>query len=216
MDCKVEGCQPIIEKTPSSIEYLCDNCRTHFDAVKKYLDLLKVEYQLAPRLVRGLDYYTRTVFECQVATLGAQNAIGGGGRYDELAEILGGPETPGLGFATGVERIAMALETQKITIPEKVQIPVFFITLGQAAFEFAFPIIAELRASGYYLESDPRQGSLKSQLNFANRLNAKQVVILGETELNAQSCIIKDMSTGEQKIIPLSDLKNTITKINNR
>lgn len=212
MDCKVESCQPIVLKTPISIDYLCDNCRAHFEEVKKYLEILNVTYQLAPRLVRGLDYYTRTVFECQVESLGAQNAIGGGGRYDELAEILGGPETPGLGFGTGIERLALALELQKIPLPVKNNPAVVFVTLGKPAFDYAIPVIAELRNSGIPMQIDYRQGSMKSQLNFANRLGAKQVVILGETELNSQSCILKDMTTSEQKTIPLSNLKATLTK----
>lgn len=208
MDCKVEGCQPIVETTPSSLDYLCEKCRMHFNEVKKYLEILNVEYQLAPRLVRGLDYYTRTVFECQTASLGAQNAIGGGGRYDELAELLGGPETPGLGFATGVERLAMALEGQKVIIQDKEQLPIVFVTLGQPAFDFAIPVIAELHEAGILIQIDYRQGSMKSQLNYANRLGAKQVVIIGETELNTQFCILKDMTTGEQKNVPLASLKN--------
>lgn len=212
MDCKVESCQPIVANTPSSLEYLCDDCKAHFEEVKKYLEILKVEYQLAPRLVRGLDYYTRTVFECQVESLGAQNAIGGGGRYDELAEILGGPETPGLGFGTGVERLALALELQQVKPPVKINLPIVFITLGKSAFDAAIPIIAELRNAGIPIQLDFRQGSMKSQLNFANRLGAKQVIILGETELNAQSCILKDMTTSEQKTILLSDLKTTLIK----
>jgi histidyl-tRNA synthetase len=211
MDCKVESCQPIVAKTPSSMEYLCDSCKQHFEEVKKYLEFLKVEYQLAPRLVRGLDYYTRTVFECQVESLGAQNAIGGGGRYDELAEILGGPETPGLGFGTGIERLALALDLQKVALPIQERIPIVFITLGQPAFDFAMPLIAELRDAGIPIQLDYRQGSMKSQLNFANRLEAKQVIILGETELNSSTCILKDMTTSEQKTIPLSDLKTTLT-----
>ncbi|MFB3895745.1 MAG: histidine--tRNA ligase [bacterium] len=211
MDCKVESCQPIVAHTPSSLEYLCDDCKAHFEEVKKYLEILKVEYQLAPRLVRGLDYYTRTVFECQVESLGAQNAIGGGGRYDELAEILGGPETPGLGFGTGVERLALALEQQNVKPPVKINLPIVFVTLGKLAFDAAIPIIAELRDAGIPIQLDFRQGSMKSQLNFANRLGAKQVIILGETELAAQSCILKDMSTSEQKTILLSNLKTVLT-----
>ncbi|MDI6783215.1 MAG: histidine--tRNA ligase [bacterium] len=211
MDCKVESCQPIVAKTPSSIEYLCDNCRAHFAQVKKYLEILKVEYQLAPRLVRGLDYYTRTVFECQVESLGAQNAIGGGGRYDELAEILGGPETPGLGFGTGIERLALALELQKVAIPIQDTPLVVFVTLGKPAFDYAIPLIANLRSAGIPIQIDYRQGSMKSQLNFANRLGAKRVIILGETELTAGTCILKDMTTSEQKTIPLSNLKSTLT-----
>jgi histidyl-tRNA synthetase len=214
IDCKVESCQSIVSKTPSSMDYLCEDCRVHFEEVKKYLEILKVEYQLAPRLVRGLDYYTRTVFECQVESLGAQNAIGGGGRYDELAEILGGPETPGLGFGTGIERLALALELQKMPIPIQNISPLVFVTLGKPAFDCAIPIIAELRNAGIPVQLDYRQGSMKSQLNFANRLEAKQVIILGETELNSQSCILKDMTTSEQKTILLTDLKSTLTNQN--
>jgi histidyl-tRNA synthetase len=213
MDCKVESCQSIVSKTPSSMDYLCDDCKAHFEEVKKYLEILKVEYQLAPRLVRGLDYYTRTVFECQVESLGAQNAIGGGGRYDELAEILGGPETPGLGFGTGIERLALALELQKVKPPFKINPAIVFVTLGKPAFDYAIPVIAELRDAGISIQLDFRQGSMKSQLNFANRLGAKQVIILGETELNAQTCILKDMTTSEQKTILLSEIKSILINV---
>ncbi|MCX7918263.1 MAG: histidine--tRNA ligase [bacterium] len=211
MDCKVDSCQPIVSKAPSSLDYLCGECKNHFADVKKYLEILKVEYHIAPRLVRGLDYYTRTVFECQVESLGAQNAIGGGGRYDELAEILGGPAIPGLGFGTGVERLALALALQKVTRQMQEEIPIVFITLGQPAFDYAIPLIAELRNAGIPIQLDYRQGSMKSQLHFANRLGAKRVVILGETELTNQICIVKDMTTGEQKTIPLANLKTILT-----
>jgi histidyl-tRNA synthetase len=160
--------------------------------------------------VRGLDYYTRTLFEFQVSTLGAQNAIGGGGRYDNLIEELGGAPTPALGFGSGIERLALTLKAQNISVPQSIKSPIALVAQGEKCIRRVILLSEELRQKGIPVELDHRFGSFKSQLKFADKLGSSHVLILGENELAKNVILLKTMSSGEQKEIPLDQITSTL------
>ncbi|MDR1421739.1 MAG: histidine--tRNA ligase [Coriobacteriales bacterium] len=209
-DCKNPGCQTIMADAPLIADVLCDECRTHYDAVRAYLDAADIDYEEAPRLVRGLDYYTRTVFEVQVTEgLGAQNAIGGGGRYDRLIEDFGGKPTPGLGFAVGFERIWLVLESLEALKSANFELGaprVFLATVENAARPLAFELARQLRDAGISAELDHQARSLKSQFKLADRLKAAFVAILGPDELADGKLTLRDMATREESLLALTDI----------
>ncbi len=200
LDCKVESCQPVIDELPMITDHLCGNCFTHFEEVKGFLTDAGLDFEIVPRLVRGLDYYVRTAFEVVSGELGAQNALVGGGRYDGLAEVLGGPRVPGFGFAMGLDRLVMIL-------PEHVRAgavrpPELYIAyLGGAAFRQALSISRSLRHKGFSARVEFEGGSLKSQLRQAGRLGAGHVLIIGEDELARGRYILKSMQGSMQREI---------------
>jgi histidyl-tRNA synthetase len=194
-DCKVPQDQPIIDALPHSIDYLCDPCRTHFAEVRGYLEALGVPYRISHRLVRGLDYYTRTTFEILAANLGAQNAVLGGGRYDGLVKLLGGPDRVGIGFAAGLERLVLAMPDA--SAPARVP-DMFIVGLGDEGRRAAFLLLRDVRAAGLSAQMDYEGRSLKSQMKRADRLRAARVLIVGEDELKRGVLAIKNMATGEQ------------------
>ncbi|GAV21721.1 histidine--tRNA ligase [Carboxydothermus pertinax] len=197
LDCKNESCQNIAKDAPTPLSELCPDCREHFSAVKKYLDLAQVKYVIDPFLVRGLDYYTKTAFEFVVPDIGAQSSIGGGGRYNGLIREIGGPDQPGIGFALGEERTILALKGKS----EEISVPVpdlFVCLLGEEAREYGFPLINELRRLKLWIEVDYQGKSLKAQLKAANRLKAKAALIIGEEELKSGKFILRDLDTGNQ------------------
>ncbi len=205
LDCKVESCQPVLDSAPRLLDRLCDGCREHFDQVKRALDALGVAYEISPRLVRGLDYYVRTAFEFTSDALGSQSAVAGGGRYDGLVETLGGPPTPGIGFALGEERLAMILEKAGRTVP--LEPPrVFFVTADADGAVEALRRAAELRRSGIACDLDPRGGKLKAQFKQAERVGARYALVLGGNEVRSGQAKLKDMQTREETPVPLSDL----------
>lgn len=206
LDCKNPMCQPSIEDAPSALNFLCEPCEDHFQALTKHLDLLKYPYTRNHRLVRGLDYYTKTVFEIWVEGIGAQNAVCGGGRYDGLAEALGGPSTPGVGFASGLERIVLTLKEQNISIPEMIKPKVYFAFQGEDAKNQTVTLLSNLRKANIESIMGFGSRSLKSQLREANHRNVKYVVILGEEEMAQKEVLIKTMEGGAQKSIPWNDL----------
>ncbi len=206
LDCKVAGCQPVIAKAPPVSEHLCDECAEHFAKLRQYLDLLGRPYTLNHRLVRGLDYYTKTVFEVWVHGIGAQNAMCGGGRYDGLIELLGGPPTPGIGFGSGIERIILSMKEQGLTVPELPRPRVFVASQGQEPRLVALRAISSLREAGVATTFAPGDRSLKAQLREANRLGALLVVILGEDEVARQVAGVKDMVSGAQQEVPLAQV----------
>ena len=179
LDCKNNQCREITAGAPTVLGSLCPECREHFEAVKEYLDEAGIRYLIDDRLVRGLDYYTKTAFEIIVNEIGAQSAICGGGRYDGLVESLGGPPIPGVGFALGMERIFPALESQGISIPLENQLDVYVIALGKAADRKAFQILLNLRLEGIKADKDYLRRSLKAQLKTAHRHNVKYALIFG-------------------------------------
>jgi histidyl-tRNA synthetase len=204
-DCKNENCQRITFKLSTIINTLCSQCNEHFQEVKKILDSLNIAYILNPRLVRGLDYYTKTCFEFTHPHLGAQNAVGAGGRYDDLVKDLGGPAKPAVGFALGIERLIAALIP--ITEQSNESAPcVFFATLGPEAKQLAFKLMRSLRKQGIATAMDYDDKSLKSQMRQADKLQAQYVAILGAEEIKKQIVILRDMQNKTQKEIAIKNL----------
>jgi len=210
LDCKNPTCIELAKAAPSPIDFLCADCAAHFHGLKKALDTLSIPYHLDPHLVRGLDYYTRTVFEFQAPTgLGSQNAIAAGGRYDDLVEELGGPATPAIGFAMGVERLVILLE-QKIEAKKISAGPeLFLVFAGERAFHFAFKLLFALRKSGVAAEMaiDEPDKSLRGQLKLADKAGAKMAMIIGDDELTTRSMNIKLLETGSELKLPLESLR---------
>jgi histidyl-tRNA synthetase len=201
LDCKREECRKITEGAPASIDFLCAECAPHFKTVQEGLADLGVPYRINRRLVRGLDYYTKTAFEMTTTRLGAQNAVAAGGRYDGLVETLGGPPTPAIGFAVGLERVVALLDDEAKEAPAS---PALFIAaLGEAAKRRIAPLLFELRKGGVRAEMDYGNRSLKAQMRQADRLGAHHVLIVGEEEIKKGSCVLRDMKTKRQEEIPL-------------
>jgi len=205
LDCKVESCQPVLREAPRLLDRLCDGCRAHFDAVKGALEDLGVAYELEPRLVRGLDYYVRTAFEFTSDALGAQSAVAGGGRYDGLVEMLGGPAVPGVGYALGQERLALILESLGRKAPEPAP-AVFLISADAAGAREALRRAAELRRAGVACDLDPRGGKLKAQFKQAERVHARYALVLGGDEVASGQAKLKDMETREETPVSLDAL----------
>jgi len=205
-DCKVPRCVEVMAGAPLLREELCDECAEHYAAVKALLDALGVEYVEEPKLVRGLDYYTRTVFEVQAEGLGSQNGIGGGGRYDRLMEEYDGPPTPGLGFALGFERTLLALESAGVEIPAPPIAEVYVARVAEEVAGIAFTITQALRDAGIAAEMDHQGRSLKSQFKQADRLGAHLAVVVGPDEAAEGEVTIRDMRTKEQVRVALADL----------
>jgi len=195
LDCKEEGCAGPSSEAPTPIDYLCDSCEEHLAAVRAHLDALGLEYRIAPRLVRGLDYYVRTVYEVIDEGLGAQNSLLGGGRYDGLMEDLGGPTTPAMGFAAGLDRIVMLLQ-ERGAVEEKPE--VYIVALGLESLGPVLALARELRSEGLRVTADLLGGSAKSQFKRANRAGAPRVLVLGEDEIARGKVGLKEMSSGEQ------------------
>lgn len=208
LDCKVDGDKG--QDAPHITDYLCEECKTHFEKVKELLTAAGVSYNLNSRLVRGLDYYTKTAFEVQYTPLGAQSAVAGGGRYDGLVEELDGPSTPAIGFAVGIERLLLALEKQNLLPKAEDEEKVFVLGLGDAASKHAFMVQQELRKDKIKAIMDLSCKSMKSQLKYANKIGAKYVIIIGDDELARQEAIIRFMDKGEQETVPLKDLMERI------
>ena len=197
LDCKNTKCQELLEDVPGILDSLCEECQVHFDGLQRCLDDLKIAYQVNARIVRGLDYYTKTAFEIIHSGLGAQNTLVGGGRYDGLAEQCGGPPTPGVGFGAGIERILLVLQGQGWQ-PSKSAPLVYLAAVGKEAAQAVLPLLIELRRAGIAADSDFLGRSLKAQMKEADRLGSQTVLILGEEELAAGEVTLRDMETGEQ------------------
>ena len=213
LDCKNDACHAIAVGAPALEECLCPECAEHFAVVKKLLDAAGVPYIVDHSLVRGLDYYTKTAFEVQYPPLGAQSAVLGGGRYDGLIEQIGGPPTPGIGFAMGMERVLLALEKQNLLPSQLDGADVFVVATGAEVFLTAFKTVVQLRHNGLKVEFDLAQGSMKSQMKKANRAQAKQVLIFGEEELARGSVILRNMATAEQKEIAIENIMNELGEV---
>jgi histidyl-tRNA synthetase len=213
LDCKSPSCQAAVSKVPPIQDYLCPDCDHHFKGVLALLDQVKVKYKLSPKLVRGLDYYSRTVFEIINHDLGAQNALCGGGRYDGLVEACGGPAVPGVGFASGIERLLTTLE-QKGKLPELSGAPqLFVLPLGEQLTAVAFELATSLRRQGFFVELGNGTKSLKAQLKSAHKSGAALTVIIGEDEWQAQQVTVKIMGDGSQKRIAAAELQKEIASL---
>ncbi len=206
LDCKNPTCQTLNQNAPKLADNLCDACRAHYDALKEQLTRLNIPFVEDPYLVRGLDYYTRTVFEITSNTLGAQNAICGGGRYDLLAKELDGPDTPAVGFAAGMERLLIAMEQQGIRLAQKARLDVFLAPLGAKAREESLAYLHKIRAAGFSAETDFLGRSIKAQMREANRQKARIVLILGENEWEKQEFTAKLMDEGQQHTVPFASV----------
>lgn len=197
IDCKSEVCSRIAEGAPKMVDNLCDDCQAHFDKTTAYLDSLGIEYVINPNIVRGLDYYTKTVFEITSDALGAQSTVCGGGRYNGLVEELGGKSTDGIGFAVGIERLVMIMKAQGLTGNDTTTPDIFIATIGDIADAAAQKLVYDLRLLGISAERDLCCRSVKAQMKFANKLGAKFSIVLGDDEIVQNRADIKNMETGE-------------------
>lgn len=210
LDCKEESCREIVADAPTMLDFVCDECKSHFDGLKKRLDSIGVAYKINPFIVRGLDYYTKTVFEIISTGIGAQGTVCGGGRYDGLVEEIGGPVTPGIGFGMGIERLILVLESLGIDLPEPSVCNVYVCTLGDVASMKGFSITAELRQQGVKAECDHMGRSMKAQLKYANKIGASKVIIIGDDEIEKGVAVVRDMTKSEESTVPLTELNEFI------
>lgn len=213
LDCKKEDCQILSELAPKFEQYRCSECVEFYEKVKEFLDELKIEYVENPKLVRGLDYYTGTVFEFWDASEGAQNAIGGGGRYDGLAELLGGQPTPGVGYSAGMERIISHMKRENIRVPSKDDIHIFVAQLGDEAKKKCLPLMNDIRDRGVKTVGALGKGSMKAQLRLADKFKVPYTLIMGITEVRDGVVIIRDMSKGQQKSVPFDKAIEEVVKL---
>lgn len=206
IDCKEEKCQKQITDIPFMIDHLCEECSDHFDKFKEALDLIGLDYEVDPKIVRGLDYYTKTAFEIVTDVIGAQGTVCGGGRYDGLIEQIGGPDTPGVGFGMGIERLLIVLEKAGIEIPMPPTVDMFIIGLGDAGVKESIKLVHKLRDNGIKADKDYMARSLKAQMKYANKLNAKHVTVIGEDEISNNRIKVKNMEDGSEEEIQLDQL----------
>lgn len=206
LDCKSPICKDISKAAPVIIDYICEDCSAHFESVKKYLSAMNIDFTVNPKIVRGLDYYTRTVFEFVSTDIGAQGTVCGGGRYDGLVEELGGPKTPALGFGMGTGRLLMLLQSQGIELPSPDSCEIYIAPMGETASVKAMALVADLRAAGVGAQTDVVGRSLKAQMKYADKIDAKYTMVLGEDEISAGEAKLKDMTNGEVFEIKLEEL----------
>ena len=205
LDCKSPVCKEIADKAPVMLDFLCDGCREHFEGVKKHLESAKLKFTVNPKIVRGLDYYTKTVFEFVSGDIGAQSTVCGGGRYDGLVGQMGGPEMPSLGFAMGIERLLMVMEAQNAEFPEAKIPDVYIATMGESAKLKATKLCMDIRNEGFTAVTDIAGRSVKAQMKYADKIGAKFSTVIGDDDLANDRCILKNMTTGEQPEVTLSD-----------
>lgn len=208
LDCKSPVCSEIAKGAPVVLDYLCDECREHFQKVKSYLDAANIEYIVNPQIVRGLDYYTKTVFEFVSDAIGSQGTVCGGGRYDGLLEELGGQHTPSLGFAMGLERLQLVMEAQGCNFPEPSRPDLFIVAMGEKATLKAVEIAKDMRDEGFSVVYDLNGRSLRAQMKYADKLGAKFNVVIGDNEVENKVVSLKDMTTGESSEINLDTFVN--------
>lgn len=205
LDCKSPVCSKIAEGAPKITDYLCDECQEHFTKVQSYLDAAGVKYTVNPTIVRGLDYYTKTVFEFVTDFIGAQGTVCGGGRYDGLIEELGGKHMPSLGFAMGIERLLMLMDKQSIEIPQPESCDLFVATMGDGAKVKAFNLVNSVRSCGLIAETDIVGRGLRAQMKYADKIGARYSAVLGDNELEQNVVKVKNMITGEQVDMAIDD-----------
>jgi histidyl-tRNA synthetase len=212
LDCKNKSCQELTEGAPQMVNNLCNSCHEHFKMILEYLDELDIDYGINPRLVRGLDYYVQTVFEIWNNSDGGQNALGGGGRYDGLTELVGGRKAPGIGFGLGADRIVATMKDQGVETPIGSAVDVFVIQLGKEAKKKCFKLIYELQNAGVGAEGSLDKGSMSVQLKMANKLNVPYCLIIGQKEAYSDTVILKDMGSGCQEIYPQDRIVKEVQK----
>ncbi len=205
LDCKSPVCSAIAKDAPVMLDYLCDDCRAHFDGVKGCLEAAGIDYSIDTRIVRGLDYYTRTVFEFVSDALGSQSTVCGGGRYDGLVDELGGPHLPSLGFGMGLERLMLIMEAKNAKFPTPPRCELYLASMGEQAARRCFAIATQLRDGGVSVECDTVGRSLKAQMKYADKIGARYVIVVGDNELESGLARLKDMESGESSEIALDD-----------
>jgi histidyl-tRNA synthetase len=210
LDCKSPVCKKIAEGAPKILDYLCEECEEHFESVKNYLDNAGVKYTVNPKIVRGLDYYTKTVFEFITSEIGAQGAVCAGGRYDGLADELGGVHLPSLGFAMGIERALILMEKQGVVFPEPETVDLYIAPMGENAKSLAISLLSKARQSGFSATTDYVGRGLKAQMKYANKIGAKYTVVLGDNEVETGKAVLKNMTTGEGEEIALCQLQDKL------
>ncbi len=212
LDCKEETCKNINADAPSILDYLCDDCSAHFETLKEYLALAGIAYEINPRIVRGLDYYTRTVFEFVSDNIGAQGTVCGGGRYDGLIKQLGGNDCPAVGFAVGIERLLMVMEATGVEIPKPAPVKVYLAGMNEESRKQAFAIACKLRENGVLAETDHMNRSIKAQFKYADKLGAEYVAVIGESELLENAFNVKNMQTGESEKVEFAQAVEYFSK----
>jgi len=210
LDCKNDSCKKVAENAPKTVENLCPECRAHMDELIAYLEANGIEYVIDPHIVRGLDYYTRTVFEFIAEGIGAQSTVCGGGRYDGLMEELGGPKMAGIGFGMGITRLILAMKQDGIEVPALAVPELYIAAMGQNAAVKASVITSELRSAGINADSDIMGRSLKAQMKYADKIGAKYVCILGDSEIESGKAVLKEMATSEQTEVELDKIADFI------
>ena len=213
LDCKSPVCHEIAADAPIILDYLCDECKDHFEKVKMYLDNMCISYEVNPHIVRGLDYYTRTVFEFLTDSLGAQSAVCAGGRYDGLIEEIGGSHVPALGFGLGIERLLLLLEAQGIQLPEAKKCDIYIANIGEEASLKAAALATEIRQAGMFAEFDVVGRSLKAQMKYADKIGAKFTTVIGDDDIKANVAKVKNMQTGEITEIAIDDFGDTFMEL---
>ena len=212
LDCKSPVCQELVQGAPMMIDYLCDDCKESFEELKANLTAMEIPFEVDPGIVRGLDYYTKTAFEFVTTKIGAQGTVCGGGRYDHLVEEVGGPPIPGVGFGLGIERLLLLMEANEVEFPEPDKLDVFVALMGDAAKAYGLKLCRELRSKGLSAEMDTLARNIKGQFKYANRLNAKYTVVIGENELAEGVAAVKDMAKQEQTNVKFEDLYEVLSK----
>ena len=210
LDCKNPECAELAAKAPRTIDHLCPECAAHMETLKKYLDGAGIAYTVDPHIVRGLDYYTRTVFEFILEGIGAQSTVCGGGRYDGLVSELGGPAMPGIGFGMGITRVILAMEQSGVEMPAAPAPEVYIAPMGDNARAYALSLTRTLRNAGIFAECDMMSRSLKAQMKYADKIGAKRTLILGDAEIESGKAQLRDMAGGEQTEIVLADAAETL------
>ncbi len=206
LDCKNDTCKKVTADAPKILDYICDDCKAHFEKVQNLLTVAGVEFKVNPNIVRGLDYYTRTVFEFVSENIGAQGTVCGGGRYDGLIKQLGGNDVSGIGFAIGIERILMVLENSGVEITNPNGIEYYFAPMGEIESQKAFELVAKLRAKGVTADFDHMNRSIKAQFKYADKIGAKKVAVIGSDELNNNSVKVKEMATGKEETLTFDQI----------
>ena len=212
LDCKSEICQGIVKDAPRMLDYLCDDCRQAFEELKTNLTSMGIGYTVDPNIVRGLDYYTKTAFEFVTTKIGAQGTVCGGGRYDHLIEELGGPPIPGVGFGLGIERLLLLMDANEAYFPEDQGVEVFIAVMGERAKSFGLKLCREMRQKGIVAEMDTLARNIKGQFKYADRLNARYTLVIGDNELDKGVVSLKDMAASSKREVAIEDIYKEINR----
>ncbi|MBR1968582.1 MAG: histidine--tRNA ligase, partial [Clostridia bacterium] len=208
LDCKNEDCKKITANAPKILDYICEDCSAHFEKVKKLLEIAGVSFKVNANIVRGLDYYTKTVFEFVSENIGAQGTVCGGGRYDGLISELGGNDVPGIGFAVGIERILMLLENTGVNIPNENKVEYYVAPMGEAEAEKAFELVYAMRKSGISADFDHMGRGIKAQFKYADNIGAQKVIVIGSNELASGKVKVKNMADGSEEEADINRMLN--------